>query len=169
MPVAVEDDQQAKALAVWWNSTPARLMLLNRRARVLTYPTWQLHHLREIGIPRPQNPAWGSLSGAWEHVHRMELLPMRDAENCLARWIIDETAAEVLDVSEDQVAAWRARLAAEPTITNALANYRLTAFCVPTPEQVARAMHRYRPVKEPSATSTPSRRQPRQQDRTPPP
>ena len=38
-----------------------------------------------------------------------------------------------------------------------------------TPEQVAKALHRYRPVKKASSTSTPSRRQPRQQDRTPPP
>ena len=123
VPVTVDDDRKAQALAVWWNSTPARLMLLNRRARKLTYPTWQLHHLREMRIPKPENPAWASLSDAWGHVHRMELLPMREAENCLARWIIDEAAAEVLDVSVDQVAGWRARLAAEPTITNAVGNY----------------------------------------------
>ncbi len=46
---------------------------------------------------------------------------MREAENCLARWIIDEAAAAALGVSQDQVADWHRRLAAEPTITNAKA------------------------------------------------
>ncbi len=121
VPVAVDDDGRARALAVWWNSTPVRLMLLNRRARKLTYPTWQLRHLREIRVPEPANPAWDLLADAWKDVQNMELLPMREAENCLARWIIDEAAAAALDVSPDEIADWCRRLAAEPTITNAKA------------------------------------------------
>ena len=35
VPVAVDDDERGKALIAWWNSTPVRLMLLNRRARKL--------------------------------------------------------------------------------------------------------------------------------------
>ena len=48
----------------------------------------------------------------------MELLPLRDAEHCLARRIIDEAAALVLNVSPEEIADWRRRLSAEPTITN---------------------------------------------------
>ena len=35
-PVAVPEEDTQKALAVWWNSTPARLMLLNRRGQKLS-------------------------------------------------------------------------------------------------------------------------------------
>ena len=55
-------------------------MLLNRRAQTLTYPTWQLEHLREIRIPREDNPAWRSLRVAFDQACDIELLPMRQAE-----------------------------------------------------------------------------------------
>ena len=89
VPVAVRDEDTAKALAAWWNSTPSRLMLLNRRARKLTYPVWQLAHLREIRIPKPDNPAWSDLRNAFEEVKRVELLPMSQAERCQARLVLD--------------------------------------------------------------------------------
>ena len=118
VPVAVGDDRRGRALAAWWNGTPARLMLLNRRAKTLTYPTWQLHHLREVRVPNPDNPAWNALADAWEQIRDVELLPMRDAEECEARRVIDEAAAVALGVSAETVAGWRAMLAAEPTVTN---------------------------------------------------
>ena len=119
VPVEVEDEDCAKALAVWWNATPARMMLLNRRGRKLTYPIWQLVHLREIRIPGPDNPAWVSLRAAFDRVCNMELLPMRQAEECEVRQIIDVAAAQALGVEPEVLADWRRRLAAEPTITNA--------------------------------------------------
>ena len=118
VPVAVDDEETAKALVAWWNSTPVRLMLFNRRARKLTYPTWQLAHLREIRIPQPNNPAWRILLQAFKQVENVELLPMRNAESCPARQILDDAAAAVLGISADSVADWRRRLAMEPTITN---------------------------------------------------
>ncbi len=118
VPVQVPNERRAKALAAWWNSTPARLMLLNRRAKTFTYPMWQLQHLRQIRIPTPRNPAWASLTDAWQEVRNIELLPMRDAATCTARSIIDAAAAAALGVPESAVAGWRLRLAAEPTITN---------------------------------------------------
>lgn len=122
VPVALDGDPaKGKALAVWWNSTPARLMLLNRRAKAMTYPTWQLQHLREVRIPTPDNPAWDALADAWEAVRDIELLPMRDGEKCPARRVIDEAAAAVLGVGAEKIAEWRSRLAAEPTVTNARA------------------------------------------------
>lgn len=48
----------------------------------------------------------------------MDFLAMRDTEECEARWIIDEAAAVALWVSAETVAAWRAMLAAEATVTN---------------------------------------------------
>ncbi len=119
VPIAVSDEDRQKALAAWWNSTPVRLMLLNRRAQTLTYPTWQLEHLREIRIPKSDNPAYDSLRIAFDQVCGLELLPMRQAEECEVRRIIDEAAALALGVEPNVLAEWRRRLAAEPTITNA--------------------------------------------------
>ena len=121
VPVATDDDRKAKALAVWWNSTPTRLQLLNRRTTKLTYPTWQLQHLREVRIPKPESPGWHTLAEAWKQVRDLELLPMRYAEQCPARQVIDAASAVALGVSEDETADWRRRLAVEPTITNARA------------------------------------------------
>ena len=118
VPVSVTDDDTAKALAAWWNSTPVRLMLLNRRARTLIYPMWQVAHLREIRIPKPDNPAWSDLRNAFEEVKHVELLPMSQAERCQARLVIDRAAAKALGTSEDTMADWRRRLALEPTVSN---------------------------------------------------
>ncbi|MXY57990.1 MAG: N-6 DNA methylase [Gammaproteobacteria bacterium] len=118
VPIAVPDNDRQKALAVWWNSTPVRLMLLNKRAQTLTYPTWQLAHLREIRIPNPDNPAWSSLREAFDEVSDVELLPMKQAEECEARKVIDEAAALACGIEIELLAEWRRRLAAEPTITN---------------------------------------------------
>ena len=118
VPIRAPDESTARALAAWWNSTPVRLMLLNRRAQKLTYPTWQLAHLREIRIPKPDNPAWNSLREAFDQVCEMELLPMRYAEQCDARKVIDKAAALTLGIDSSVLTNWRVRLVAEPTISN---------------------------------------------------
>ena len=124
VPIHVSDETTAKALAVWLNSTPVRLMLLNRRAQTLTYPTWQLAHLREIRIPKPDNPAWASLKAAFDQACETELLPMKDAEQCEVRRGIDDASALALDIDRKEIAGWRRLLAMEPTITNARAKER---------------------------------------------
>ena len=127
-PVLVKDQRRAKALAAWWNSTPARLMLLNQRSKTLTYPSWSLAQLRQIRVPTLSSAAWSLLTDAFDETRDMELQPMRHAEDCLARQILDRAAATAIDVEEELVADWRRRLAAEPTITNARADTsRLTA------------------------------------------
>lgn len=117
IPVKVEDKHTAKALAVWWNSTPVRMMLLNRRGKKLTYPQWSMAHLREIRIPKPINLGWDALRKAYDNVRDMEIMPMKHTDD-LARAIIDEAAAEVLDMDPKILMGWRKRLAREPTINN---------------------------------------------------
>ena len=118
VPVDITNEDRGKALVAWWNSTPARLMLLNRRARKLTYPVWQVAHLRQIRTPKPGNPGWTELRAAFEEVQDMELLPMKDAEHCPARLIIDRAAAKAMNVPEETVAGWRRQMAHEPTVSN---------------------------------------------------
>ncbi len=118
VPAATENERIAKALAVWCNSTPVRLMLLNRRSRTLTYPAWSLEHLREIGIPKPDSFAWNALAAAYAKASDEELLPMSQADVCPARRILDRAAALALEVDEAEIADWRRRLAREPTVSN---------------------------------------------------
>ena len=122
VPVGISDTGTAQALAAWWNSTPARLMLLNRRGKTLTYPKWSLEHLREIRIPKSENPGWNALRGAYEKTRGCELLPMSRAPEDPARRIIDAAAARVLEVDESVVHDWGRRLSLEPTITNRYAD-----------------------------------------------
>ncbi len=121
-PILVGDEHTAKALAAWWNSTPVRLMLLHRRAQTLTYPTWQLAHLRQIRIPKPDNPAWAALKSVFDQTCEIELLPMNQAKTCEVRKQIDDAAALAIGTESDFLADWRMRLAAEPTITNTRAD-----------------------------------------------
>ena len=112
------EEEQGKALAAWWNSTPVRIMLLNRRSRKLTYPKWSLAQLRDVRIPKPDSPAWDPLTQAWEEACDIEMLPLALGPECKARRIIDRSAALALEVDEEEVADWRRLLAAEPTISN---------------------------------------------------
>lgn len=116
MPVTIADEAQGQALAAWFNSTPVRLMLLNRRAKTLDYPVWQVAHWREIRIPKPENPAWERLAAAYKEVCEMEMLPMQDPE-CRLRSRLDKAAAAALDMDPAELAEWRRRIAAEPTVS----------------------------------------------------
>ena len=116
VPVRVKDERMAKALAVWWNSTPARMMLLNRRSKKLTYPQWSLEHLGEIRIPKPDNPGWSALFDAYGEIYDKDLLPMGQAVEDPTRAIIDEAAAKVLNMDPKVLAGWRKRLSCEPTM-----------------------------------------------------
>lgn len=118
VPVEISDERTGTALVAWCNSTPVRLMLLNRRARTLTYPVWQLEHLRELRIPKPDSFAWNALAAAYARVSDLELLPMHQADECPARKIIDRAAALALDADEAQLGEWRRKLASEPTVSN---------------------------------------------------
>ncbi len=115
---STKNKQEAKALSVWWNSTPVVMMLLNRRSKTLTYLAWSLDHLAEIRIPKPDNPAWDDLRTAYDKVCDMELLPLKQATEDKARIIIDKAAAKILDIDPSIIAGWRTRLAREPTISN---------------------------------------------------
>lgn len=120
MPVTIASEPEGQALAAWFNSTPARLMLLNRRARKLTYPVWQVAHWREIRIPKRDNPAWDGLAAVYKEVCEMEILPMQDPE-CPIRSRIDNAAAAALDTDPTELAEWRRRIAAEPTVSGSAA------------------------------------------------
>lgn len=118
LPVKGPDRRYEQAVCAWWNSTLGRMMLLNRRGRKLTYPKWSVEHVNSLPCPRPGSSGCSILAHAWQQACRTPLLPLRQADECTARRIIDGAAAEALGVELDVVADWRRRLAAEPTISN---------------------------------------------------
>ena len=116
IPVRTPNIQEAKALAAWWNSTPAWLMLLNRRTTTLTFPEWSLKHLREIRVPKLDPDSIRTLSKAFEQVKYTPLLPWRNLGENNARETLDEAAASIMGVDASALADWRQRLAREPTV-----------------------------------------------------
>ena len=121
IPAKGPDSSYEQALCAWWNSTAGRLLLLNRRARKLTYPKWSVKHLKSVPCPKPGSSGCAALAEAWQRMNQTPLLPMRQAEDCAARRVIDEAAALALGVDAEVLGDWRSRLAAEPTVTNARA------------------------------------------------
>ncbi len=122
LPARGPDRSYEQALCAWWNSTPGRLLLLNRRGKKLTYPQWAVEHVASLPCPRPQTPGCTALARAWEDTCQMPLLPMREGDECAVRKVIDDAAALVLGITPDVMADWRRRVAAEPTIANAPAD-----------------------------------------------
>ena len=59
-----------------------------------------------------------ALAAAYVKASDLELLPMREAEECRARRVLDRAAALALELDEAEIAEWRRRLAKEPTVTN---------------------------------------------------
>ncbi len=112
------DPLYEQALCAWLNSTPGRMLSLNRRARKLTYPKWSVSHLKSIPCPKPTAPECAALTAAWVRSCREPVLPLADADRCVVRAAIDEAAAAVLSVSAVEVGDWRRRLAAEPAVRN---------------------------------------------------
>ena len=121
MPATASGRLYEQGLCAWWNSTPGRLLLLNRRGKTLTYPKWSVEHVLSVPCPKPETSGSAALAKAWQETCRAPLLPMRNAQECAVRQVIDEAAAVALGVGPVVLADWRRQLAAEPTITNARA------------------------------------------------
>lgn len=118
IPAQGPDQAYEQALCAWWNSIVGCLLLLNRRAKTLTYPKWSVEHLTSLPCPKPETPGCKALADVWSQTSSTPLLPLRHAEDCAVRQVIDGSAALVLGVEPEVMADWRRRLAAEPTITN---------------------------------------------------
>ena len=117
-PVATSGEEESKALCLWLNSTPARLQLLNRRAKKLTYPQWSTQHWASIQVPKEERRTLRLLADAWEKLKDEELLEMRYAETDPVRIAIDAAAARACGLNAEDIANWRKKLSHEPTVTN---------------------------------------------------
>ena len=116
MPVDGLSADEAKALAVFINSTPGRLQLMRNTGRKLTFPTYNPAGIGNIRVPdikdaRIRDP----LAACWERT-RGELVPQfRDGESPVRRqW--DEAVAAVTGWPASELSRLRRLLHREPHV-----------------------------------------------------
>ena len=117
VPIKINNKNEAKALSIWLNSTPVRIMLFNKRSKILDYPKWSKSHLKEVRIPAKENKGWNVLLEAFEKVKDIELQPLKNYKECKGRKIIDTAAAVCLGIKPEIVHEWCDMLSKEPTIS----------------------------------------------------
>ena len=116
MPVARLSPEEAKALAVFINSTPGRLQLMRNLSRKLTFPLYRPAGIGRIRIPNIKDASVrDELAACWESTRRMEVPQFRDGE-CAVRRIWDKSVAAVCGWDAAELARLRALLHAEPHV-----------------------------------------------------
>ncbi len=96
LPVPGVTFDQAKAAAVFLNSTGGRLQLLRNPGRTLAYPQYRPAGLKTIRLPDLSNSDLvDRLARCWDATAGMEVLQYRDGE-CEVRRIWDDAVADAL-------------------------------------------------------------------------
>ena len=108
--------KQAKAAAVFLNSTAGRLQLLRNPGRTLAFPQYIPAGLKTIRLPDlSNNDVVDGLAHCWEATAEMEVPQYRDGE-CEVRGIWDDAVADALGWDNDRLAALRHLLHQEPHV-----------------------------------------------------
>ena len=118
-PVAGLQRKEAKALAVWMNSTIGRVLLLRVRGKSLTFPVYSAREIRGLKVPARRGGAWiERLAKVYEETKDKEV-PRYDAGECEVRTAWDDAVASEahsmgLNVDINQLRRW---LNEEPAVT----------------------------------------------------
>ena len=116
MPVTGLSAEEAKALAVFINSTPGRLQLMRNPGRLLAFPTYSVAEAGNIRIPDIQDArVCGVLADCWEATQAMEVPQFRDGE-CDVRVLWDEAVASALGWDAAELSRLRQLLHNEPHV-----------------------------------------------------
>ena len=116
MPITGLSPEQAKALAVFLNSTPGRLQLMRNFGRKLTFPLYNPAGIGNIRIPNIKDAAVrNELAACWELTRGMEVPQFRDGE-CAVRRQWDAAVASACGWDAGYLAHLRALLHAEPHV-----------------------------------------------------
>lgn len=116
IPITGLSSEEAKALAVFINSTPGRLQLMRNSGRKLEFPIYRPAGIGNIRIPNIKDTSVrDELAACWELTRRMEVPQFRDGE-CAVRRIWDESVAAVCGWDAAELARLRALLHAEPHV-----------------------------------------------------
>ena len=116
MPVPSATPPQAKALAVFLNSTPGRLQLMRNQGRTLEFPLYSPAGIGNIRIPDLQDSRIGQiLAECWEQTREMPVPQFREGE-CEVRQQWDAAVAAALGYDETHLTHLRRLLHREPHV-----------------------------------------------------
>ncbi len=116
LPVPNISFNQAKAAAVFLNSTPGRLQLLRNPGKTLEFPNYNPAGLKTIRLPDlSDNVLVDRLAHCWNHTKDMVVPQFRDGE-CEVRRIWDEAVAEAMGWDVAELTRLRLLLHQEPHV-----------------------------------------------------
>ncbi|WP_420437843.1 DEAD/DEAH box helicase family protein [Candidatus Poriferisodalis sp.] len=116
MPVVGFRARQAKAAAVYLNSTPGRLLLMRNPGRKLNFPTYRPAVVNGLPVPDLSDSHTSSiLADCWAATRRMPVPQFRDGE-CEVREIWDAAVCEAVGWDKAEIAGLRQLLHAEPHV-----------------------------------------------------
>ena len=116
LPVTGPSPQEAKAIAVFLNSTAGRLQLLRNPARKLAFPLYNPKPLESIRIPDIKDPRiCQTLADCYEQTKDRPVPQYRDGE-CEVRRRWDEAAAQALSCAPAELTRLRQLLHQEPHV-----------------------------------------------------
>ncbi|MCY4653712.1 MAG: hypothetical protein OXC95_11180, partial [Dehalococcoidia bacterium] len=108
--------EQAKAAAVFLNSTAGRLQLMQNPGKKLTFPIYRPGAYEEIGIPDlADDTVTSALAECWDQTRDMEVPQYRDGE-CEVRRLWDEAVAAALEWDPAWLSRLRQQLHDEPHV-----------------------------------------------------
>ncbi len=116
--MAVKTPEQEKAFVAFLNSSFGIIQMLNRRTKKLTYPKYEVGHLKTLMLPDPNQADLAPLLDAFEQVKNTPLERLANCATDPARKILDHAAAKAIGLDPAITDQWREWLAQEPTITN---------------------------------------------------
>ena len=116
MPVTGLTSDEAKAVAVFINSTAGRLQLMRKFGRKLEFPTYSAAEARNIRIPDiKDSKILEILVSCWNRTKDMVVPQFRDGE-CEVRRLWDEVVANALIWDADEMTRLRELLSREPHV-----------------------------------------------------
>ena len=116
MPASKPTPAEAKAIAVFMNSTVGRIQLMRNTGMKLTYPTYPPAAYANIHIPDMKDARIRQvLVGCWERTRDMEVPQFRDGESEVRR-LWDEAVAEAMGWDPKELARLRNLLHNEPHV-----------------------------------------------------
>ena len=116
MPVTGLSANEAKAAAVFINSTAGRLQLMRNAGRTLEFPMYRPAGVGNVKIPDIKDDRIrGTLADCWERTKDMKVSQFRDGE-CKVRRLWDEAVADAMGWDSAELERLRLLLHAEPHV-----------------------------------------------------
>ena len=116
MPVTGVAPQQAKAVAVYLNSTIGRLLLMRNPGRALDFPGYSADAANRLPIPDLENPQIvNTLAACWRGTRHMPVPQYRDGE-CEVRRLWDAAVCAALGWKPEPITRLRYLLHEEPHV-----------------------------------------------------